>query len=58
MVARRESAERRALRRRKAAIACVLVGLAALRRFRRPGCVVVASSPSESASMALKTPHL
>ena len=31
----RADAERRALRRRKAAIACVLVGLAALRRFRR-----------------------
>ena len=37
VVARREGAERRALRRRKAAIACVLVGLAALRRFRRRG---------------------
>ena len=35
VVARRESVEWRALRRRKAAIACVLVGLAALRRFRR-----------------------
>ena len=34
VVARREGAERRALRRRKAVIAGVLVGLAALRRFR------------------------
>ena len=37
VVTRRADAERRALRRRKAAIACVLVGLAALRRFRRRG---------------------
>ena len=37
VVTRRADAERRALRRRKAAIGCVLVGLAALRRFRRRG---------------------